>query len=262
MYYHAAVLLLFRPFLKARFTDSNITPSDVCRQSAIAISQLFGQHRRLYDTVGIYTFQLHCLLTACTIHIINVPAIASTKYLTEACNHFHDLARWNEWAVGSLDIIKGLVHKWKIILPGETELALFRNHHSMVEGTIEGGAQAQIFRSSKRFGFLNPSSDFNSKRQKFSDVAQDESSLESNPQQFGAGGLGGDGGDGQARRPQTNNLFAPFPNQPAPLLGPFHTSTSTEEARQSAMNDVSHGFDGMTFDGAGGWYDPFMGFED
>src|SRR5436189_1420995 len=106
MYYHTAVLLLFRPFLKAKFTESDTSPSDICRQSANQISDIFAQHRRLYDTTGIYTFQLHCLLTACTIHIINLPALSSASYLTAACNHFHDIIPRNDWAPSALSAIK------------------------------------------------------------------------------------------------------------------------------------------------------------
>jgi hypothetical protein len=78
MYYHAADLLLFRPFLKAKFKGSKISPSEACRSSAATISHLFDQHSEMYDSVGIFTLQIHCLLAACTIHIINTPAIAST----------------------------------------------------------------------------------------------------------------------------------------------------------------------------------------
>jgi len=128
MYYHAAVLLLFRPFLKAKFTQSDISPQDVCRSSAAAISQIFDQHRRLYDSIGLYTLQIHCLLAACTVHIINIPAIASTQYLTSAARHFQDLATLNGWAGECINILKDLVSKWNIILPMEAENALYASN--------------------------------------------------------------------------------------------------------------------------------------
>jgi hypothetical protein len=288
MYYHAAVLLLFRPFLKAKFTESDLTPSEICRQAAASISDLFSEHRSLYDTVGIYTFQLHCLLTACTIHIINIPAIASTTYLTQACNHFHDLARWNEWATGSLTIIKGLVRKWSIILPGEAELALYRTQRGdelhVGSGVTErdGGPRAEMFRSPKRMAFLNPpAQDSLQKRQKLDSQNSSHpqklpgtASLISGHQQIDgrliaagqAPGLQPSSHTAQdkprpEREQQTNYLFAPFPNQPAPLLGPIHTSIGVALNLANETSNEAPDFDGISFEGGGGWFDPFMGYQ-
>lgn len=232
MYYHAAVLLLFRPFVKAKFTASDVSPREVCRQSANAISNLFAQHRRLYDIIGIYTFQVHCLLTACTIHIINVPTISSTNYLTAACNSFQDLVHRNEWATGSLNIIKGLVQKWSIILPLEAETALYRNENIL--SSFDFSSQAEAYRPEKRAAFFNPSSQVMQKRQKLA------------PR--------------ETRGVPTNYLFAPFPNQPAPLLGPIHTSTSADTEWNDELSKVAQGFDGLNFS-EDDWFDPFMGYQ-
>ncbi|KAK5201702.1 hypothetical protein LTR16_001762 [Cryomyces antarcticus] len=233
MYYHAAVLLLFRPFLKATFTKSPVSPREVCRQSADAISKIFAQHRRLYDLAGIYTFQVHCLLTACTIHIINVPALSSTSYLTAACNNFQDLIHRNEWATGSLNIIKGLVQKWNIILPLDAETALYRNAHKTSDFSFGNESQAQIYRPEKRSHFLNPSTQVMQKRQRLA------------PR--------------ETREQPTNYLFAPFPNHPAPLLGPVHTSTSADTEHNDELNKVAQGLDGLSF--GDDWFDPFMGYQ-
>jgi hypothetical protein len=263
MYYHAAILLLFRPFLKAKFTESDLSPSEVCRQAANRISDIFAVHRQLYDTTGIYTFQLHCLLTACTIHIINIPTISSTAYLTAACNHFHDLIPRNEWAAGSLSIIKGLVQKWNIILPQEAEAALYRNHANLEEPSMLDGAtgqQAEIFRPQKRTAFLAPTSDgVGPKRQKLTPQGSTGPGRQAQPSVPGnsatpAGLLREQQPPGQA-----SYLFAPFPNQPAPLLGPIHTSTSADTAWNDELNKVAQGFDGLKFEGDG-WLDPFMGY--
>lgn len=285
MYYHAAVLLLMRPFLKAKFTHSDISPSSVCRQAAASISDIFAQHRRLYHTVGIYTFQLHCLLTACTIHIINIPAIASTACLTAACNHFHDLSPWNKGASGSLDTIRGLVQKWSIILPTEAEEALYRDSGpSRPAEDVSMGGQQDAFQPSKRSAYLGPINVIQ-KRQRLNmprlrggpgaASSTSSSGLEGN-ESSGSGGPGnstapttvigrarssGDSSSSPGQRPQqqTNYLFAPFTNQPAPLLGPIHTSTSAETERLNELIQVAQGFDGLSFE-QGGWFDPFMGY--
>lgn len=127
IYYHSAVMLLFRPFLKATITGSDVIPREICRQSANMISDIWAHHRALYGLAGIYMFQVHCLLSACTIHIVNLPTIAATKYFTAACNTFQDLVSRNEWAKSSLTILRGLVEKWGLILPQEAEEALCRD---------------------------------------------------------------------------------------------------------------------------------------
>lgn len=255
MYYHAAVLLLFRPFLKAKFTESDISPSEVCRQSANQISDIFAQHRRLYGTTGIYTFQLHCLLTACTIHIINLPALSSTTYLTAACNHFHDLIPHNDWAASALSVIKGLIQKWTIILPQETESALYRPSPPSTTSTppFPDESSPDIFRSptttttsSKRSAFLQPEN-----------LLQKRQRLLAPRGEFGTREL---------RDQPVNYLFAPFPNQPAPLLGPIHTSTTAgvgAEGRRwnEEINRVAGVFDGLRFEGDGGWFDQFVGWQ-
>jgi len=122
-------MLLFRPFLKATITGSDVVPREICRQSANTISDIWAHHRALYGLEGIYMFQVHCLLSACTIHIVNLPTIAATKYFTAACNTFQDLFSRNEWARSSLTILRGLVEKWGLILPQEAEEALCRDQH-------------------------------------------------------------------------------------------------------------------------------------
>lgn len=130
MYYNVAVLHLFRPFLKATIDNSQVVPRDVCRQSANAISELWLRHKAIYGLRGIYMFQTHCLLAACTIHIINIPSISATRHFTEACNTFQELIPRNEWARSSLKVLRSLVEKWGLILPLEAEEALCRDEYS------------------------------------------------------------------------------------------------------------------------------------
>lgn len=127
MYYHTAILLLFRPFLKATIDYSDVVPREACREAANMISDLWQEHYTLYGLSGIYMFQVHCLLTACTIHIINVPTISANRHLTRACNIFQELISRNEWARSSLVILRGLAEKWRLVLPLEVEEAMYRD---------------------------------------------------------------------------------------------------------------------------------------
>jgi hypothetical protein len=309
MYYHAAVLLLFRPFLKAKFTESDLSPREVCRASANAISDIFAQHRCMYGLIGIYTFQVHCLLTACTIHVINLPAIASTTYLTAACNSFQELIPQCEWAAGCLSILKGLVQKWNIILPLEAETALYKNAAMLqgrgfplpsIDSQAEAGAEpGHQPSSSSPSSYMQPRSF--SYDTTFSPFAPDQSSGQ--PQKRPHYPLPSSQIMQKRQRLQprpntqkrpsdqqqpTDYLFAPFPNQPAPLMGPIHTSEgltrrgsgdqmgkgkgkaegdvrSSENKEGSETDGDGDGgqlagvFDGLNFEGDG-MFDPFMGY--
>ncbi|KAF1980896.1 hypothetical protein K402DRAFT_425854 [Aulographum hederae CBS 113979] len=301
MYYNAAVLLLFRPFLKAEFTQSDISPRVKCREAAKAISDILGRHRRLYGLSGFYTFQLHCILTACTIHIINLPTIAATTRLTDACNHFQDLVHRNAWAGHSLDTLRGLVDRWKIILPSEVETALYRNfrdassqdpnmvypptdHFSPIlpvpSGSFPTGVILQTDPSSSSSAALlarpekrGPTNSFThnppSSSSSFSTAPLSPKrprlypppSSTLNPAAANAP-PNPPSSTTPTANPQPHYLFAPFPNQPAPLLGPIHTSTSADTEWNDELARIAQGFDGLDF-GVGdeeGLLDPFMGW--
>jgi hypothetical protein len=262
MYYYASVLQLFRPFIRAKFTESDISPADICRQSANEISNLFAQHLALYGPTGIYTFHVQCLLAACTMHIINLPAISAATALTAASISFHKLIPRNTWALGSLNVIKGLVQKWNIILPGEVEEALYKEHRELPDNIManfedDTAPQAELFQPNKRAAFLNPSSKVMQKRQRLAPVQGGSGGGSSGSQ---SGGSNTPGKQAANRDQQPNYLFAPFPNQPAPLLGPYHTSTTVDTGFSDDLSKAGQVFDGLKFEGDG-WFDPFMGFQ-
>ncbi|KAF2669508.1 hypothetical protein BT63DRAFT_262961 [Microthyrium microscopicum] len=290
IYYHAAVLLLFRPFLRAKFTESDIVPSELCRQSATAISELFAKHLSLYGTTGIYTFQIQCLLTACTIHLINLPAISSATALRAACEAFNDLVTHNTWALASIKLIKDLVGKWSVILPGDVEDALYRSHAELPTSLRErfddpAAPQAELVRGAKRTAFLNPSQVIQKRARLAPVLSTPSASADRGGSRSGSGssapgtppnataapgkGAGSGSGSGQTtnttgsgatehRTNQASFLFAPFPNQPTPLLGPIHTSRVADTDWHDELNRVAQDFDGLKFEGDG-WFDPFMG---
>lgn len=219
--WHSAVLLLFRPFLKAKIIDSQVLPQEICRQSANAISELFGRHKALYNLQGIYSFQVQCLLTACTIHIIHIPAIASTDYFIEACNSLHDLASQNSWAKSSINVLKDLVQKWGRIFPVDAEAALYRD----AAGPNPAGGHT-VDLPDKRAGRSSPRPISLAKRQRLH----------------------------ESNRPP---LFAPSASQPAPLLRPIHSaSADTDETMETLTQNRE--FEGLNFI-SDDWFDPFMG---
>lgn len=70
MYYHFAILLLFRPFIKLRMIGSHILPRDVCSQAADAIQNLTRSYDRLYTLRRTPSFVPYFVLTSAIMHLV------------------------------------------------------------------------------------------------------------------------------------------------------------------------------------------------
>ena len=69
MYYHFAILLLFRPLIKLRIIGSSITPRDVCSQAADAITGLLRSYSQLYTLRRTPSFVPYFVLTSSIMHL-------------------------------------------------------------------------------------------------------------------------------------------------------------------------------------------------
>ncbi|KAL7621702.1 hypothetical protein AAE478_009029 [Parahypoxylon ruwenzoriense] len=69
MYYHFAILLLFRPLIKLRIIGSSILPRDVCSQAADAIQGLLRSYSQLYTLRRTPSFVPYFVLTSCIMHL-------------------------------------------------------------------------------------------------------------------------------------------------------------------------------------------------
>jgi len=74
MYYHFAILLLFRPFIKLKIALSSIVPRELCLEKADAISQHLHTYAKLYTLKRTPSFVPYFVLTSCIMHL----AIAAT----------------------------------------------------------------------------------------------------------------------------------------------------------------------------------------
>ncbi|KAI0487759.1 fungal-specific transcription factor domain-containing protein [Xylaria cf. heliscus] len=80
MYYHFAILLLFRPLIKLRIIGSAILPRDVCSQAADAIQGLLRSYSQLYTLRRTPSFVPYFLLTSSIMHLaIGASAVESTS---------------------------------------------------------------------------------------------------------------------------------------------------------------------------------------
>ncbi|OAQ97494.1 hypothetical protein LLEC1_04144 [Akanthomyces lecanii] len=75
MYYHFAILLLFRPLIKLRIIGSKVSPRDVCSQAADAIHNLLKSYSQLYTLRRTPSFVPYFVLTSTIMHL----AIGATK---------------------------------------------------------------------------------------------------------------------------------------------------------------------------------------
>lgn len=69
MYYHFAILLLFRPLIKLRILGSKVSPRDVCSQAADAIQGLLRSYSQLYTLRRTPSFVPYFVLTSAIMHM-------------------------------------------------------------------------------------------------------------------------------------------------------------------------------------------------
>ncbi|KAL0937828.1 nitrate assimilation regulatory protein [Colletotrichum truncatum] len=69
MYYHFAILLLFRPLIKLRIIGSKLLPRDVCGQAADAIQGLLRSYSLLYTLRRTPSFVPYFVLTSAIMHL-------------------------------------------------------------------------------------------------------------------------------------------------------------------------------------------------
>ncbi|GJC97042.1 nitrate assimilation regulatory protein nira [Colletotrichum higginsianum] len=69
MYYHFAILLLFRPLIKLRIIGSKLLPRDVCGQAADAIQGLLRSYSQLYTLRRTPSFVPYFVLTSSIMHL-------------------------------------------------------------------------------------------------------------------------------------------------------------------------------------------------
>ncbi|CAK7238464.1 hypothetical protein SEUCBS140593_010715 [Sporothrix eucalyptigena] len=69
MYYHFAILLLFRPLIKLRIIGFSATPKDICLQAADAIQGLLRSYSQLYTLQRTPSFVPYFVLTSSIMHL-------------------------------------------------------------------------------------------------------------------------------------------------------------------------------------------------
>lgn len=84
MYYHFAILLLFRPLIKLKIVGSSILPRDVCTQAADAIQGLLRSYKQLYTLRRTPSFVPYFVLTSAIMHLAIATMNRPTQQMDEA----------------------------------------------------------------------------------------------------------------------------------------------------------------------------------
>jgi hypothetical protein len=215
MYYHFAILLLFRPLIKLRILGSKISPRDVCSQAADAIQGLLRSYSQLYTLRRTPSFVPYFVLTSSIIHL----AIGASSQTEESQNDtasvggikiaprvaesiaqgiadLTEMAPCHHFAEQALNILRHLAKKWNI----EIEI------HAGKETLTDYDRLLRPYTSS--LNFFTP--DFRE---------EDFLCTWGSSAATGASTLGGSTGPvAQAVASMKNPLFWPFPMQGRPML--------------------------------------------
>lgn len=119
LYYHTSVLNLFRPLLKWLVKNSEVCPREVCISSANQISTIVKSYYDLYGLRRNCILITHTLLSACTIHLVDLPSETAARHISQDLHYLEEISANHYWAARCFRIIFGLAKKWNISLPDD-----------------------------------------------------------------------------------------------------------------------------------------------
>lgn len=108
---------LFRPYIKLDLQGANLYPRDTCTVCANEISSLMNALRAMYGLRRIALPVASVLLSASTIHLLNLPSEPSASHLSQALRDLQAMSTNHQFAAQCVSIVRSLAKKWKIPLP-------------------------------------------------------------------------------------------------------------------------------------------------
>ncbi|KAL7272218.1 hypothetical protein RUND412_004985 [Rhizina undulata] len=124
MFYHATVLMLFRPFMNTPVPSLGDTTRNLCLAAATEIISLVSVYRNIYTLRRISMLVPNLILSACTIFILGLPDKLQQAKLDQGILDLREIG--NCWPVchQNLQIIQDLSKKWNVSLPEGTKQAM------------------------------------------------------------------------------------------------------------------------------------------
>jgi hypothetical protein len=115
MYYHYAILLLFRPFIKLDIVGSGVSPRDVCHQAAQAISTLVTSYDQLYTLRRTPSFVPYFTLTSTITHLVALGnRQAGAERFHQGMSHLRVMDQCHGFAVRARQILSFLCNQWHV----------------------------------------------------------------------------------------------------------------------------------------------------
>jgi len=120
MYYHFALIMLFRPFIKLRFLASAVSPLEMCLQAANNISLVVQTYKQAYSFRQTPVFFPYVLLASTTAHLATVQSVptpfgGTSPTLPELAD-LQLLSARLPFAKRAISIIKFLARQWGVDL--------------------------------------------------------------------------------------------------------------------------------------------------
>ncbi|PVH86370.1 hypothetical protein DL98DRAFT_582939 [Cadophora sp. DSE1049] len=115
MYYHTAILLLFRPFVKLNITGSGVSPRDLCHQAANTISILLKSYSDLYTLERTPSFVPYFVLASTITHVITLGnQQAGPEQVQAAVADLRQMESCHGFANRALNIVRFLIAHWDV----------------------------------------------------------------------------------------------------------------------------------------------------
>jgi len=115
MYYHYAILLLFRPFIKLDIIGSGVSPRDVCGQAADAITMLVNSYSQLYTLQRTPSFVPYFVLTSSISHLVTFGnSREGPEKLKQGIADLKEMTDCHGFSIRALDILRYLIIHWGV----------------------------------------------------------------------------------------------------------------------------------------------------
>ncbi|KAG6009570.1 hypothetical protein E4U21_001937 [Claviceps maximensis] len=225
MYYHFAILLLFRPLIKLRINGSKILPKDVCMQAAVAIQGLLTSYSQLYTLRRTPSFVPYFVLTSSIMHLaigastaehsnhgrqVTSSAIKKAikidptvkEALQRGIADLTEMAPCHHFAEQALNILRYLAKKWNIDVKIGGESVLGDDYDRLVRPLVSSLNYFAPSVNMRDFIF-----DWGSGKSYWGNDPDGEGEEEEEDNQVG-----------EAAESMENPLFWPFPMQGRPIL--------------------------------------------
>ncbi|KAJ5034985.1 uncharacterized protein L3040_008251 [Drepanopeziza brunnea f. sp. 'multigermtubi'] len=116
MYYHSAILFLFRPFIKLSIIGSGVSPRDLCNQAASTLSILLKSYADLYTLRRTPSFVPYFILASGITHIASLSLRASpdSSTLRQAIVDLREMSHCHGFAIRAVQILRFLIKHWGV----------------------------------------------------------------------------------------------------------------------------------------------------